>query len=661
MKLKLYKYKLEDEALIVLNSDLEAIEINNLAKDFFEFQSFENKGLTLFEVIENKTGITNIKGLVELSLNSNMQIKVNAQNNKTLLIKTLIIHEKSLLSIFLVQTSDDEINALIDSYIKSEGEALLYIDEISKELLFTDRFLNIFDVKFDESLNYKVFLLRVLRQVKNHSALFTLLKNKFKKHDEFLGVIELKNGQKIEYVYKKYEFGNELKGILCNFTPIDREIQRITYDHTSELLERKILLDEMDFIVNDALSTEKKTALLTINLTAFKKINELYGLKMGNYVLKRIARRLKQTLRKNDVIGRYSADEFVILLNNFKEIEYLNRIINRLLEKVMQPIKLHNRAIFVSGIAGVVICDKKSDFDTLLKKSFGALTYAKQSGHKYCIYNNDLEEQIEEKIKIEQELKESIKNEDFIVYYQPQISTETGNIIGVEALARWKAPNNTIINPGVFIPIAEGVGFIKDIEKIILKKAILESEAFLKKHNLKLALNLSIKQFLERDYIELLEKYGKSRNFLEIEITESTAVMDLDESINLINDYKRLGVTVAIDDFGVGYSSLGHLKNLPIDKIKIDKSFVDNIVNSKGDKALVQAVMLIAETLNLEVIAEGVECEEQFEALKELGVSLFQGYYFDEPVPFEVLVQNIEKNVYKLDKKIVLTNSIKKQ
>ena len=183
-----------------------------------------------------------------------------------------------------------------------------------------------------------------------------------------------------------------------------------------------------------------------------------------------------------------------------------------------------------------------------------------------------------------------------------------------------------------------------------MKKAILEAEPLLKKHNLKLALNLSIKQFLERDYIDLLAKYGKSKDFLEIEITESTAIMDLDESINLINDYKKLGVTVAIDDFGIGYSSLGHLKNLPIDKIKIDKSFVDNIVNSKGDKALVQAVMLIAETLDLEVIAEGVEYEEQFELLKDLGVSLFQGYYFDEPLSFNSLTQNIEKNVYKLNK-----------
>ena len=650
MKLKLYKNKLEDEALIVLNSNFEILEINSLAMDYFQFDSPENKSSNFFDVIEEKSGVSNIKELLEHSFKSNMQIKVNTFDDKTLLIKSLILHEKSLLSIFVVQTSDDEINSLIDSYIKSEGEALLYLDELSGELFFTERFLGIFDLKYNEIKSYRVFLLKILRQVKNSSALFTLLKNKFKKHDEFLGIIELKNDQKIEYVYKKYEFGNELRGILCNFTPIDREIQRISYDHTSELLERKLLLDEMDFIITEANKHNKKTALLTINLTAFKKINEIYGLKMGNFVLKKIARRLKQTLRKNDIIGRYSADEFVILLNNFKEIEFLNRIINRLLEKVMQSIKLHNRSIYISSVAGLVICDSSLDFDTLLKKSFEALNYAKKSGYKFSIYNKDLENQIEEKIRIEQELKEAVKNEDFIVYYQPQISTKTGNIIGVEALARWRDKDGNIINPGVFIPIAEDVGFIKDIEKIILKKAILEAEPLLKKHNLKLALNLSIKQFLERDYIDLLAKYGKSKDFLEIEITESTAIMDLDESINLINDYKKLGVTVAIDDFGIGYSSLGHLKNLPIDKIKIDKSFVDNIVNSKGDKALVQAVMLIAETLDLEVIAEGVEYEEQFELLKDLGVSLFQGYYFDEPLSFNSLTQNIEKNVYKLNK-----------
>ena len=646
MKLKLYKYKLEDEALIILNQNFEVININELAKDYFELENIETSDI--FDVIEKKTGIFEIKELVERSLNTSMQIKIQTKDNKTLLIKSISLHEKSLLSIFVFQKNEDEINSLIDSYIRSEGEALLYLDEISGELFFTERFLSLFDLKINDVKNYKVFLLKILRQVKNHSALFTLLKNKFKKHDEFLGVIELKNEQKIEYVYKKYEFGNELKGILCNFTPIDREIQRITYDHTTELLERKLLLDEMDFIIKEASKQHRKTALLTINLTAFKRVNEIYGLKMGNFVLKKIAKRLKLTLRKNDIIGRYSADEFVILLNNFKEMEYLNRIVNRLLEKVMQPITLYNRSIYLSGVAGLVICDGALEFETILKKSFNALNYAKQSGINFSIYDKDLEKQIDEKIKIEEELKEAVKNEDFIVYYQPQISTSTGNIFGVEALARWKDKKGEIINPSVFIPIAEDSGFIKDIEKIILKKAILEAEPHLRKHKLKLALNLSIKQFLERDYLDLLAKYGKSKDFLEIEITESTAIMDLDESIRLLRDYKKLGISVAIDDFGVGYSSLGHIKNLPIDKIKIDKSFVDNIVNSKGDRALVQAVMLIAETLNLQVIAEGVEYEDQFDTLKDLGVSLYQGYFFDEPIPLEKLLENIEKNAYKI-------------
>lgn len=646
MKLKLYKYKLEDEALIVLNQKFEIININELAQNYFGVK--EQEKIDIFSVVEKKTGINDLKTLVEKTLETNMQIKIQTKDNKTLLLKSISLHEKSLISIFVFQKSDEDINALIDSYIKSEDEALLYFDEIEGELFFTEKFLYLFDIKNGDLKNYKLFLLKILRQMKNHSAVFTLLKSKFKKHDEFLGVIELKNEQKIEYVYKRYEFGNELKGILCNFTPIDREIQRISYDHTTELLERKLLLDEMDFIIKEACKQERKTALLTINLTAFKKVNEIYGLKMGNYVLKKIAKRLKQTLRKNDIIGRYSADEFVILLHNFKEMEYLNRIVSRLLEKIMQPITLHNRSIYISGVAGLVICERDVEFEVLLKKSFNALNYAKQNGTTYSIYDIDLEKHIQEKIQIEQDLKEAVKNEDFIVYYQPQISLKRGNICAVEALARWKDKNGEIINPNVFIPIAEDSGFIKDIEKIILKKAILEAEPFLKGHGLKLALNLSIKQFLERDYLDLLAKYGKSKDFLEIEITESTAIMDLDESIKLLRDYKKLGVSVAIDDFGVGYSSLGHIKNLPIDKIKIDKSFVDNIVNSKGDKALVKAVMLIAETLNLQVIAEGVEYEEQFETLKDLGVELYQGYYFDEPLPLDKLIENINKNVYKI-------------
>lgn len=215
-------------------------------------------------------------------------------------------------------------------------------------------------------------------------------------------------------------------------------------------------------------------------------------------------------------------------------------------------------------------------------------------------------------------------------------------------MARWKNKEGIYISPSIFIPLAEEIDVIKDIDKIILRKAFSEAEDFLKSKKIKLALNLSIKQFLDKEYIEFLRQYDNLYEFLEIEITENAALNNLKNSIEIIKEYKNLGVKIAIDDFGVGYSSLSHVKDLPIDKIKIDKSFIDNIVSSKGDKTLVQAVILIAQTFNLEVIAEGVEFEEQWNTLKDLGVELFQGFYFDQPMPLDDLKKNIEKNSYKL-------------
>lgn len=645
MKIKLYKHKLENEALIVLNSNFDILEINELASKYLDYDSTIDQNF--FKVLEQKTGVSNIKELILHSLNSHIEIKAETIDNKNLYIKSLILHERLIISIFISSHRNSSINSLIEAYIKSENEALIYFDEINDELFVTEKFLSLFDLKKSDLSNYRVFLLKILKQIRDNSPIISLLKNTFRRHEEFLGIFELFDNQKIEYIYKRFEFDKDVKGILCNFIAVDREIRRITYDYSGELLEKKLMLEEMEFLISNS-PKDSKSILLAIDLIAFKKVNEIYGIKMGNYVLKSISKKLQQIIRKNDLVLRYSADKFLLLINDYKDLTFLDRFIHKILEKISSPITLNNRTVYISAIVGAANCEKDLSLDIILKNSFAALYHAKESELNFCIYNDQLERKIAKKNKLEIELREAVKNEDFSVFYQPQVSIKTGDICAVEALARWKNKEGIYISPSIFIPLAEEIDVIKDIDKIILRKAFSEAEDFLKSKKIKLALNLSIKQFLDKEYIEFLRQYDNLYEFLEIEITENAALNNLKNSIEIIKEYKNLGVKIAIDDFGVGYSSLSHVKDLPIDKIKIDKSFIDNIVSSKGDKTLVQAVILIAQTFNLEVIAEGVEFEEQWNTLKDLGVELFQGFYFDQPMPLDDLKKNIEKNSYKL-------------
>ncbi len=390
-----------------------------------------------------------------------------------------------------------------------------------------------------------------------------------------------------------------------------------------------------------------KMALFLIDINDFKNINDLYGLKMGNFVLRKTGQRIKKALRVGDLVGRFSGDKFIALINGYDKEDDLKKISNRILKKINLPIKLHNRVYYINANIGIAEV-RHIEIEDNIKDVLCALRYSKEKEVKISFFNSYLEKVLQDRLALKEELKEAIKDMDFYLHYQPQISYKSGNIVGVEALVRWKNKRKEVIGPDVFIPIAEELGLIKEIETFVLEKAIVETEGIRLKDNIKLAINLSNKDFNQKEFISILENYNKPLDFLELEITESTAVLNIDTTLEMIKRYKKLGINIAIDDFGVGYSSLSHLKYLPIDKIKIDKSFVDNIVNNRGDEALVKAVLLIAESIGVEVIAEGVENEQQLEKLRSLGCEIFQGYYFEKPLSIIDIEKELNKNNYKI-------------
>jgi diguanylate cyclase (GGDEF)-like protein len=647
VKISLYEYQLDKDALLILDENYNIIEANNEAVECFSLDQLNNSDEFL-EKLEEILAINNLSLYLELAFKDHLELGVDTSINKKVFFKSEMVNEEKRVNIVVTNEMNKNLDSIMESYFTNKSDSLIYFDQLENELKVTKGFFELFDIDYNDHLTSRMFLLKVLRKLENKGRLFNLISNKFNKYDEFLGVLLQTTGQKIEYVYKKYEFEEDIKGILFNFTAIDREIPKVVHDQTTELIEKKVLLEEMEFLIKNSENSDKKLAFFVVNINNFKNINDLYGLKMGDYVLRQVAKRLKKIVRLQDIVGRYSADEFIILINDYEKEEVLEKIATRILKKISMPIKIVNRSVYVNGCIGISLSNRDETFKNLLKKGMSALSYAKKSENKISYYNEYLDKIVKEKLELEHELKEAIKNKDFVIHYQPQISYITKDISGVEALVRWNHKEKGLISPGVFIKLAEDLDLIKDIEAIVLEKTIKETKEIRKKYNLNIAVNLSNKQFIDEIFIEKIESFNENMDFLEIEITESTAIIDLDRSLEMINRYKKLGISIAIDDFGVGYSSLSHLKILPLDKIKIDKSFINNIVNNKGDQTLVQAVLLIAETLKLEVIAEGVENEEQLNKLIELGCNIYQGFYFEKPCNIIDLEKNLYRNRYKI-------------
>jgi EAL domain-containing protein (putative c-di-GMP-specific phosphodiesterase class I) len=317
-----------------------------------------------------------------------------------------------------------------------------------------------------------------------------------------------------------------------------------------------------------------------------------------------------------------------------------------------QPIRLLNRTYKITASIGIsnMNQDVKSASE-LLKTASIALHNAQRLGkNTYCFYENKMDRVFLKEYEIEYELREAIRNNDFLVYYQPLIDYENMRAFGVEALIRWKHPQKGIISPIVFITIAEKTGLILDIGKLTLKKAYEDIKKLNEEFNLMLAVNISPKQFKSDDFIDMIKKPCEEESCscccLEVELTENVAMENTTTTINNMKQLKEMSVSLAIDDFGTGYSSLAYLKRFPIDKIKIDRSFVRNIEHDQDDKAIVKAIISISQDLGLDILAEGVETAEQLRIINELGCHKFQGYLFDRPIPFEELFENLRSGKY---------------
>lgn len=422
----------------------------------------------------------------------------------------------------------------------------------------------------------------------------------------------------------------------------EKEIHTLAYyDSLTGLPNRALLMDRLNMALAQARRSMQMAALLYLDLDGFKTINDTQGHMYGDELLKSVGDRMKKCVRECDTVARLGGDEFIILQPQIKNVNDVTAAASRILKLLQEPWVLNKHEFYITASIGITIFPGDGeDAQTLLKNADTAMYRAKELGrNNYQLYVQNMNMRMVEKLEMESSLRRAIERKEFVIHYQPQVDLANERIIGVEALVRWIHPEQGIVSPMKFIPLAEETGLIIPIGEWVLRTAC-EQNMVWQKSGLPpmcVAVNLSVRQFQQQNLVETIEKVleetGMAPELLELEITESIAMQDIDYAVSILQRIKDMGIKVSLDDFGTGYSSLSYLKRLPINTLKIDKYFVYDITANSNEEAIAKAVIALAHNMRLTVTAEGVETERQLDFLKEQGCDKAQGYLFSKPLP----------------------------
>ena len=419
------------------------------------------------------------------------------------------------------------------------------------------------------------------------------------------------------------------------------------HDPLTGLANRLLFQDRLTQSLERAQRLGERFALLFFDLDGFKTINDTLGHSSGDLLLQNVAARLRESLRRADTVARLGGDEFVVLLDGVALPEDGARIARKHLDALNQPIELAGERVTVSASVGLSLYpDDGVDAATLLKAADTAMYQAKAQGrNRYCFYTPEMSARTAERMNLEQGLRRALAGTELALHYQPQMALADGRLTGVEALLRWRHPREGMIAPRHFIPIAEETGLIEPLCHWVLARAFRDAMAWLGT-GLRLAINVSGRQLLAHERLDeavnaALEESGFPAALLEIEITESS-LLGIENNYKVLDRLKNLGIQIAIDDFGTGYSSLSVLKHLPIDRLKIDQSFVRNLPTDRDDMAIAEAICALSRTLDLQITAEGVETATQLDALRRLGCDEAQGFLFSRPRPADEIATLLE-------------------
>ena len=426
--------------------------------------------------------------------------------------------------------------------------------------------------------------------------------------------------------------------------------QQANYDTLTGLANRSLLNDRLQQSIMTAALYGTRLAVIFVDLDRFKYINDSLGHHVGDQLLCEMSRRLSSCVREGDTVSRLGGDEFVLLLNGLGEVDAVASLMERLLEEITLPWITQSGQFDVTSSIGIALYpDDGSDAQTLLKHADSAMYRAKELGrNNFQFFTEELNAMMTERLELETGLRRALERNQFCLYYQPRVDIRTGAITGAEALLRWRVSDQEMMQPGKFIPVAEETGLIVPIGEWALREACQQNLAWQQAglSPLVVAVNVSLRQFQRDDFLQtvssVLQQTGLAAAALELEVTESSVMHNAERLIDMLSNIRALGVHISVDDFGTGYSSLSYLKRFPVDRLKIDRSFVQDILVDKDSEAIVRTIIALGHNLGLKLVAEGVESAEQVAYLLANGCDELQGFYYGRPMPaheFELLLR----------------------
>lgn len=421
----------------------------------------------------------------------------------------------------------------------------------------------------------------------------------------------------------------------------DKVLKLAYYDLITGLPNRAMFEKQLTSQIVNAKNVNKQCALLYFDLDDFKNVNDTLGHTYGDILLKMVSKEFRKYKKEDYTLARLGGDEFGLIVSEIEDLCQLHSLASMIINSLEKPWMLNGQEFYISTSIGIAVFpDHGENSETLLRNADTAMYCAKEAGKKgYKIYKEEMYTQKMEFINMKKSLRHGVKNKEFILNYQPVIDLKNNRIISSEALIRWNHPKKGLISPINFIPIAEKTGIIKEIGKWTLETACKQNKIWIEKGYapIKISINMSALEFKQRNLVKsikgILQETGIDSKYLVIEITENIVLEDLNHTINVLNELKKMNIRIALDDFGTGYSSLNYLKILPIDYLKLDKSFIDNVTTKSKDQAITKALIKLAHDIGLKVVAEGIETEEQYHYLKKINCDLGQGYFFNKPLP----------------------------
>lgn len=472
-----------------------------------------------------------------------------------------------------------------------------------------------------------------------------------------------KNGEiypKILSISSIFNEKGEVTNYIGIFSDITREklteqrLERLAhYDPLTGLPNRVLFRDRLKQAISTARRSGAKVAILFLDLDGFKMINDTLGHPAGDQLLVAVGRRLSESMLKSDTVARLGGDEFTLMMVEFEDIPEVSRLAQKVLGICRRPFSVSGRKVFITASIGLALYPNDgTDVDRLLQHADTAMYSAKRRGkNRFQYFSQDMNAKAVQRLNLETALREALNQDEFQVYYQPRVDIASDTLVGCEALVRWKHPHLGMVPPNEFIPVAEAAGMIEKIGEWVLIQACRQIKDWISETNkgLVVSVNLSSHQIRGQETVDriggILKEIGLPSSCLELEVTESALMRDIEEGVRTLTSLRSLGIPLSLDDFGTGYSSLSYLKRFPVQKLKIDRSFIKDVTVDPDDESIVKTIIAIGHSLRMKVVAEGVETKEQTDFLRENGCDEVQGFYFGRPLPPDVFHQFMLKRI----------------